>query len=109
MICMCCGKALSGGLDTFGDVGAEMCFDCWLALLNEQPEEHVDIRELMDDEDDETVETLQQELEGVQAEIDELEERRDSLEARLWQLKDAAEKPMRDAKQALEKWQQLAG
>lgn len=41
MNCACCGKALSGGLDTFGDAGAEVCHGCWCAA---EPE-GVDLRE----------------------------------------------------------------
>ncbi len=32
MNCSICGTPLSGGLDTFGDVGAELCADCWYDL-----------------------------------------------------------------------------
>lgn len=35
MNCTICGKALTNGLDTFGDVGSEVCWDCWLDLPNE--------------------------------------------------------------------------
>ena len=27
--CAICGKALSGELDTYGEVGLPMCWDCW--------------------------------------------------------------------------------
>lgn len=32
MKCEVCGKALSGGLDTYGDVGHEICEDCFLTF-----------------------------------------------------------------------------
>lgn len=31
--CTCCEAPLSGGLDTFGDVGCDMCWTCYSALL----------------------------------------------------------------------------
>ncbi len=27
LTCICCGKPLTGGLDTYGDLGQEMCWD----------------------------------------------------------------------------------
>ena len=27
--CTCCEKPLSGGIDTFGDIGQEMCWTCY--------------------------------------------------------------------------------
>jgi hypothetical protein len=32
LTCTICGKELSGGLDTFGDIGEELCQDCWIRL-----------------------------------------------------------------------------
>jgi len=32
MNCICCGKELSGGLDTYGDQHYPMCWLCWSAL-----------------------------------------------------------------------------
>lgn len=31
--CVCCKAALSGGLDTFGDVDATMCWTCWSSCV----------------------------------------------------------------------------
>lgn len=33
MKCTCCQTPLTGGTDTFGDAGLEMCQSCWWALL----------------------------------------------------------------------------
>jgi hypothetical protein len=33
MTCTCCQTPLTGGPDTFGQVGLEMCQSCWWALL----------------------------------------------------------------------------
>jgi hypothetical protein len=33
MTCTCCQTPLTGGTDTFGSVGLEMCQSCWWALL----------------------------------------------------------------------------
>ena len=33
--CKCCNCELSGGLDTYGDVGDELCQPCWLGLCYE--------------------------------------------------------------------------
>ena len=30
--CTICTTPLTGGLDTYGDVGAELCIDCWYDL-----------------------------------------------------------------------------
>ena len=35
LTCMICGCPLSGGLDTYGAVGQELCFADWLALAYE--------------------------------------------------------------------------
>lgn len=35
MNCSVCGKPLTNGLDTYGDVGAELCMDCWYDLPEE--------------------------------------------------------------------------
>lgn len=32
MTCTCCQTPLTGGTDTFGQVGLEMCQSCWWAL-----------------------------------------------------------------------------
>lgn len=32
LTCTHCGKELYNGLDTFGDIGDEMCQDCWIHL-----------------------------------------------------------------------------
>lgn len=34
--CHACGRELSGGLDTYEDVGLEMCEQCETALLSEE-------------------------------------------------------------------------
>lgn len=31
MKCFACAKSLTGGLDTYGDVGEELCWDCYAA------------------------------------------------------------------------------
>lgn len=49
MTCTICGQVLTGGLDTYGDVGQEFCHECYLSLLEEKPEPHIDIRTLMRD------------------------------------------------------------
>lgn len=36
MTCTCCNTPLSGGTDTFGDVGLEMCQSCFLELCDEK-------------------------------------------------------------------------
>jgi hypothetical protein len=37
MNCICCGKQLSGGLDTYGELGQPMCFDChWDLILEDE-------------------------------------------------------------------------
>lgn len=33
MTCTCCKTPLTGGSDTFGQVGQEMCQECWWAML----------------------------------------------------------------------------
>lgn len=33
IVCSCCQKSLTGGLDTFGDVDCPMCWDCHSTLL----------------------------------------------------------------------------
>ena len=35
MTCTCCGVALRGELDTFGDIGNELCEGCWYKLYDE--------------------------------------------------------------------------
>lgn len=35
MTCTCCQTPLTGGTDTFGQVGQEMCQECWWALREE--------------------------------------------------------------------------
>ncbi len=50
LVCICCGKPLTGGLDTFGDVGQEMCWDDWSTLVFDPPDPYLDLRELMADE-----------------------------------------------------------
>lgn len=50
LTCICCGKPLTGGLDTFGDVGQEMCWNDWSALVFEPPDPYLDLRHLMSDE-----------------------------------------------------------
>lgn len=35
IICVCCGKELRNGLDTFGNNDAPMCWDCYSALQGE--------------------------------------------------------------------------
>lgn len=32
MKCICCGKPLQNGIDTFNEVGMEMCWDCYSGL-----------------------------------------------------------------------------
>lgn len=34
--CAVCEKPLSGGVDTFGDVHAPLCWDCFSAYLDEE-------------------------------------------------------------------------
>lgn len=41
MNCSLCNKPLSGGMDTFGEVGQEMCWDCYSSLLIEGEEEEI--------------------------------------------------------------------
>lgn len=50
--CTACKKPLKNGLDTFGDVNAPLCWDCYSAIAFE-PFEHVDLRTLFRDEDTE--------------------------------------------------------
>lgn len=38
MKCICCDKELAGGLDTYGEVGQEMCWDCHSAFLDDEEE-----------------------------------------------------------------------
>lgn len=33
LYCIICNSPLSNGLDTFGDAGEEMCWDCWADYL----------------------------------------------------------------------------
>lgn len=33
--CCCCETMLTGGIDTFGDIGQEMCATCWLGLIDD--------------------------------------------------------------------------
>jgi hypothetical protein len=35
MKCLTCDTQLTGGTDTFGDVGQELCMECWYALCAE--------------------------------------------------------------------------
>lgn len=37
MNCTHCGKELTNGLDTFGDVGNEICQECWIHLPETYP------------------------------------------------------------------------
>lgn len=39
MNCICCGKPLINGLDTYGEVGQEMCWDCHSSFLEADEEE----------------------------------------------------------------------
>ena len=32
LTCTVCGKELAGDTDTYGDIGAELCIDCWYDL-----------------------------------------------------------------------------
>lgn len=32
MNCTLCEVPLTGGMDTYGDVGSEICYECWLAI-----------------------------------------------------------------------------
>lgn len=50
--CVICRARLWNGLDTYGEVGQELCQACYLSLLEEQPEPYVDIRTLMQDEEE---------------------------------------------------------
>jgi hypothetical protein len=36
MNCICCETLLTNNLDTFGDVGQEMCWECWSGLLQDR-------------------------------------------------------------------------
>jgi hypothetical protein len=38
MECTICGKHLDNGLDTFGEIGLEMCWPCWSELGDEATE-----------------------------------------------------------------------
>lgn len=55
--CTCCSEPLSGGLDTFGDVGREMCWTCWSSFMempraNETtPDMELFVRETAEDVD----------------------------------------------------------
>lgn len=31
--CTCCHVALTGGIDTFGDIDAPMCWSCWSSCV----------------------------------------------------------------------------
>lgn len=33
--CTCCHTPLTGGLDTYGDVGEEMCWECWSSFMDD--------------------------------------------------------------------------
>lgn len=41
LICTSCQKSLTGGLDTFGDVGQEMCWDCYSSFM--EPMEFINV------------------------------------------------------------------
>lgn len=36
MTCQCCGTPLTNSVDTFGDVGQEMCWQCWSGLWGDR-------------------------------------------------------------------------
>lgn len=52
MNCTSCDKALTGGLDTYGEVGTEFCQECYLSLMEGTPEPHVDLRDILRDHPD---------------------------------------------------------
>ncbi len=55
MNCTCCQQPLTGGLDTYGDVGQEMCWDCWSELVFEPADPYLDLRKLIASEFVETI------------------------------------------------------
>jgi len=52
MKCIACGIELSGGLDTFGELGTEMCQSCCLGFADDYDiaEQNAALREAMDSE-----------------------------------------------------------
>lgn len=51
IVCTCCGKPLTGGIDTFSDIDHPMCWDCHSSLLAEyEPDEPGLLRRLIREE-----------------------------------------------------------
>lgn len=64
--CSICGKELSGGLDTYGKVGEELCFDDYF-----YPPEQDD---LIEAEYQDAIDELEEEIRDLEIEIDTLED-----------------------------------
>lgn len=71
MNCSACNKALTGGIDTFGEIGAELCMEHFFAPPPPT-------------EDDLRVAELNDELDALQEEIEDLESQLSDLRSEVW-------------------------
>lgn len=72
--CWSCNNPLSGGLDTFGAIGQEQCWNCFIheyPIFQSDPEE--DLEEILDqlEEDDEEISNCQDALDEAEYQKDE--------------------------------------
>lgn len=107
MNCIACGKPLSGGLDTFGEIGQELCQVDYLALLSEKPAPLPRVTWLAEDadeDDEDDVIGLEDGIASLEAEIDDLEDELEQRRRELERFQDRKDKPIREANEALEKW-----
>lgn len=89
--CAVCGTSLTGGLDTYGDVGAEVCQEHYLNPPDAEPDpllkaEHDDaVRELERQIEDINIDLFEKrgDLEDLQGEIAVLESERSALQDQL--------------------------
>ena len=48
MLCVICAKKLKNGIDTYGEVGEEMCWTCWSGLFEDRVS-RIDVEIKLDD------------------------------------------------------------
>ena len=78
MNCQLCDKSLSGGIDTFGEVGAELCLGCYFGVSDAALERQADALRQREIEDEKRelrnrIASLNSEIYELRSDIEELQ------------------------------------